>query len=646
MSIFNIALSGFRASEYAKLIISNNVANANNPFYTRRAIDFTEGMGGQLSGVSIGDVSRIVNDAYNQQLLNSKFDIAKAQTYLDRLSHFESYIDNEDTSVIKFINESNNALDAVNATPGSIQGRNHYLNQLDNMVRRFQDVDARLKSDVDNTKREISAGLDKANTILSKIAELNKTIVTQNGQEESTKLPLYDQRDQYLSELAGLIDFEHQVNDEGQVDIQLNNGISLLVNNIPGKLAVFPGGNPSEMEISLQTKNGFEKINPFISSGSIVGLIDYHHILMESQHQIDRIALTIAQKLNVQNKLGIDANGELGGLIFNNTNDSTMVANRYIAKSTNIGSATMSVFIDLPDALLNTEYELQFDSATHYNLIRKSDQQNVGTGDVLGFPHSIIADGFTARIDAGTFNANDTYIITPSKDAARRMNMVMKNGDKLALGLPVITSSAKTNQGNGEMRLDSVIDTSNPAFSVSKQLNPPIRLEFITSTTYQLVNANDNSVLEGGLTYDPVTGSDIFPTAGGYEPGYRVQLTGDMKAGDSFNIQYNTNGLGDSRNGFLVADLYGPSANSPGFTKLYQGFEFDFSAAVNAANVNYESSKILNEQAQFRRDEISAVSLTEEMMNMSRYQEFYMANAQVMSTVSQTMDTLFSLLRG
>ncbi len=76
----------------------------------------------------------------------------------------------------------------------------------------------------------------------------------------------------------------------------------------------------------------------------------------------------------------------------------------------------------------------------------------------------------------------------------------------------------------------------------------------MSDTTYQLVDATTSTVIEGPLAYTS-SGTNIFPTAGGYDPGYLVSLSGEVKAGDSFDLIYNTNGSGDSRNGKLMADL-------------------------------------------------------------------------------------------
>jgi len=646
MSLFDIALSGLRASEYAKHLTASNIANANNPFYSRRGVEFLESSSALFgSGVKVGDVRRIIDDLASQQLIKTKYDFARSKSYFEKISQLEVFIDDEDTSVIKFINESKTALDSLNATPGSVQARKHYLNQLENLANRLHDVDRRLKSEFSETKSAISSSVDQVNQILENLTQINKKVASQNGQGGASNMPLFDQREKLLSDLANLIDFNYEVDDNGELEIQLNNGLSLLVDNRPSKLVMIQTDETQPPSIGVETSSGPTPINDLFKSGSINGLKDYYNSLKDWQVQLDRIALTIGKKLNDQNQLGVDINGELGGLIFDDINAADKTDKRVVANLANGGSGDFTVLIDDSDQLKDSEYELRFTSATDYNLYRKSDGQLLSSGTIGGYPHSVQADGFTINIDAGTFSADDIYTITPTKDAARDLKLAMKNGEKLALGSPIIVSESTQNKGSGEISLDSVIDTDNSSFSLPKQLNPPIRVEFINSTTYQLVNANDNSIIENNLTYDPANGVDVFPTSGGYDPGYRIHLSGQIEAGDTFSINYNADGVGDNRNGLLLGQLYLQSEDTSSFTSLYQGLVLGLSSDVNAAQIRYESDTILQEQAQTRRDDVSGVSLQEEMMNMSRYQEFYMANAQVLDTVNQTMDTIFSLLR-
>lgn len=644
MSLFDISLSGMKAAQFAQLLTANNVANASNPFYTRRGVDFVEAMGGHFSGVKLGDVRRVFSDVHNQQLLNASFQAARSETFYDKMSYLESYFDNEDTSVIRFIEETQKALESLNASPASMEGRNHYLNQLQNMAARLHDADKRLETEFNDNMSEISNEVEQVNDILENIADLNKIILSQSGQDEASQLALYDQREQSLADLGKLIDFDAHIKDNGEVELLLDNGIPLITDATTAKLTIIQGAEASDIQIGIESSTGVTNIDRQFKNGALRGALDYNQELQVTQYQLDRITLTIADRLNRQNQLGIDANAELGGLIFTDINDPSLMTNRVSADSHNTGNASMDVVINSPEVLKDSDYEIKFDNATDYHVVRRSDGQTVTSGSANSFPHTISLDGFSVDITAGSFDQNDSYIISPLKASAQQIDITMRDGAKLALGSPINTSASKNNQGTGSIELTSVVDTSNAAFSLPKHLNPPIRVEFINSTTYNIIDANTNAVIEDNLTYDPVNGSDLFPSTDGFDPGYRIHLQGDIQSGDIFNIDYNTSGQGDNRNGLLLADLYTKTADFPGFTGLYKAFEFNISSAVSSAKLSFDSDNIILEQAQARRDETSAVSLSEEMMNMSRYQEFYMANAKVMDTLNETMTMLFGLL--
>lgn len=646
MSLFDIGLSGLRVSQYAMQLISTNIGHANNPFYSRRDLDIIDtSLGKYGTGVQVGDVRRIVDHIANQQLLKTQFDSAKSQAYFERIALFEEYVDNKDSSVNKFINESLSALEALNATPNSIQSRKNYLNQLQNLVSRVQSTDKRYQSELTDSSKQVDSEINSINQLLQNLADINSKLQVMGTQEQSSSMSLKDERDELLSALASKIDFDLQIAENGEVQIQLSNGSSLLLDSQPVKLIRLQGDDPQEIVLGIDNNGSVSPINKLFKSGSIAGLMDYYETIQESRIELNRISLSIAERLNQQNKLGVDGDGLLGGLLLTDINNNTLQYNRVIAATSNLGTSDMKVAISNTAELKNSDYELRFDSPTHYELIRKSDGVLVQSNNLGALPDTIDVDGFSIEIDSGSFNNGDVYTISPMKNAAKSLELNTSNPIKLALGSPITTSESRDNKGSGKILLDAVVDTDNPAFSTPLQLDPPVRVEFIDSTSYRLVNALDDSIIENNIPYDPLADNQVFPTPGAYDPGYRITLSGQMKADDTFNIEYNSNGLGDNRNGLLLAEQYRSADGRTSFSDMYQQLTLGIATQSQSAKVNYEANIILNEQAQFRRDEHSAVDLEEEMMNLSRYQEYYMANAQILNTVQQTMDTLFSLLR-
>jgi flagellar hook-associated protein 1 FlgK len=319
-----------------------------------------------------------------------------------------------------------------------------------------------------------------------------------------------------------------------------------------------------------------------------------------------------------------------------------------MASSTNTGSGNISVAINTPGQLINSDYQLVFSDATHYSLKRKSDNTVVSSGNITSYPATIQADGFTATISSGTFNAGDVFDIKPTNGALAGIQVLMTDPGKLALGYPVSASASTNNAGQGKITVDSILNTSNSAFSTPGQLNPPIKIVFLSDNSYQIVNATTNAVMEGPITYDSAVNNSIFPTPGGYDPGYRVTLTGTVKQGDTFNIDYNSSPIGDNRNAQQFINLYTNKLVDNGRMTLGEAYHHtasDISMKTSFARGDFESATILFKQAENRYNQVSGVSDMEEMSNLSEYQQSYQACAQVVQVARTIFDTIIGLTR-
>lgn len=650
-SLLNIGLSGIQASQYALNLISNNIANASNPYYARRSFEFFEVPGDKFgAGVRLGDIRRVVDKVAEDDLLSTTQDWAKYAAISERISHLETYVDNDDVSISKYVNQAKSILDTLNTSPASVQSRNAYMYQLQNIANRFKDVGSKVTLEMQQVRDSLTNDVARTNTLLKQLGDVNQKIGVLGTSVTLTSMPLLDQRDRLLDQLSNLISYERYTDDNGSVTLQLTNGYSILAGNQVAQLSIAQQvDNPDGLDIGVQTIDGFQSLTNNITGGAMSGLISYYSdTLATSLKSLDRLALAFSENMNAQNQLGMDLNGNLGGLIFQDINSTTLASGRVMPSSNNQGQADLAVYIEKTGQLQASDYVLQFSDGTHYQLLRISDGTFVQTGELSGLPVDISVDGFMLQINSGNFVAGDQYRLSPTSGGAAQMNMVLGDPSKIALGFPISTAASANNVGNGVIDVTAIVDTGNAAFSIPKQLIPPLRVEFISATTYRLVSAADSSIVADNLTYDPLNGSDVFPTTGGYDPGYRIHLSGNIQAGDTFSIDYNTMGQGDNRNGLLMSALYTQGLidnNQLDFATAYQNFSLDISSATNNTNMNLDASKILKEQAEARRNEVSGVEPEQEVLMLAQFQESYMASAQILNVVKETMDILFSIMR-
>ncbi len=112
------------------------------------------------------------------------------------------------------------------------------------------------------------------------------------------------------------------------------------------------------------------------------------------------------------------------------------------------------------------------------------------------------------------------------------------------------------------------------------------------------------------------------------------------------NGRFNMTDIGSDLSGYDAGDMSIPS-NTEGTT--FDSFYKDLIATVGIdtqdAHRGSENQETLLLQLNQRKDSISGVSIDEEVANLIQYQTAYQANARVMSTLTQMLDTLMNGLR-
>lgn len=104
-------------------------------------------------------------------------------------------------------------------------------------------------------------------------------------------------------------------------------------------------------------------------------------------------------------------------------------------------------------------------------------------------------------------------------------------------------------------------------------------------------------------------------------------------------------GPGDNRNALALQDLQNELTvgGSASFSGAYGAMVSDVGNQTNIAQVNLDARQGLTDQLRAVQQSESGVNLDEEAANLIRYQQFYQANARVISTASTIFDTILGL---
>jgi flagellar hook-associated protein 1 FlgK len=216
------ALSGLGASSRAAETVASNISNATNEGYVPRDVELAARTIGGRGGVSVTGIVRHVDEALLSERRVTDARFAKAETGATFLAKLTQIMGLPDDS-----GALGNVLSEFDASLVSAASRPESTTRLDIAVSRAGDVVAKLNEMSDGIQalreaadRDINVQVDRLNTLLRDVEEINARLVKARGHEEAA---LLDQRDVMISDIAAIVPVKSVA--------RANNGIALYTPN-------------------------------------------------------------------------------------------------------------------------------------------------------------------------------------------------------------------------------------------------------------------------------------------------------------------------------------------------------------------------------------------------------------------------------
>ena len=375
--------------------------------------------------------------------------------------------------------------------------------------------------------------------------------------------------------------------------------------------------------------------------------------------------------MNHQHEIGMDLEGDLGGLFFNDVNDLAVQRSRVVANANNQLPRDGQLAVEITDStkLPAGSWTLQFSGdGRSFELIDKESGKVVNQGRLPDPVQSEISmPGFNIRIEGGTFNAGDKYLIQPSRNAAESIGLQVSREEDLAFASPIRATSGDQNTGTGEIDQGAMLNVRNPftgsllpGFQSAGELaNGPLTIKFQpdpndpSALTFTVTGPPPSNTVVGtpNQPYDPGKINTVFsgdPADGDDYQGFQFKLKGKPGVGDTFEIGYNKNGISDNRNAELLASLGTANTMNGGtqsFTEGYAGVVEAVGVKTRQSQFDLEAGKTLLAQSSAQRESVSGVNLDEEAGKLIQYQAGYNASAQVISVAQDLFNTLLQTFR-
>ncbi len=315
-SLLSIARSALLTHQRALAVTANNVANANTPGYSRQRLDLvqetplwtTDGLVGR--GVTDLGVSRARDRFWDATFRRQSGLLGGSGTLRDALGQIEAAMNEpSDSGIVAALDEFFKAYGDLANDPTSAAGRGMVRQAAIRLVDQLHQLDAQLASVTQNAVEKMRAQVDQANSLLRRIADLNRQIIAARGPNGSAPA-LEDERDLLVDQLSALVGVRVLDHPDGTITV------------MAGDTVVVDGATYQTLTLTLLGGGGYGlglatggAVNP--QSGSLKALSDLTSTTLPGyQAQLDALAQSLVTAVNAVHVWGYNLAGATGTNFF------------------------------------------------------------------------------------------------------------------------------------------------------------------------------------------------------------------------------------------------------------------------------------------------------------------------------------------
>src|SRR6185437_10757918 len=219
------ALSALQTNQSALGVVSNNIANLNTPGYARRVVNEQAlSSNGQLMGVDIASVQRVVNQFLTQENLTAKGTSSQYNTEAQLFSQLNGLLGGpgDNQSLATGLTNLQAALATASQTgvASALSGLAHTIANASNTI-------TSLQGQID---QQVVSAVPSVNNLIKQVYDLNQQIMGSNASGGDGSSTLFDQRDSVLQSLGQMIGINVTPQANGSVFVSTSDGVNLISN--------------------------------------------------------------------------------------------------------------------------------------------------------------------------------------------------------------------------------------------------------------------------------------------------------------------------------------------------------------------------------------------------------------------------------
>jgi flagellar hook-associated protein 1 len=599
LNALHVGQSGLNVARTVVENTMNNIANENTPGYKKRVVDVSElaHVDSRIygRGVTVDGTFRVTD----QYVFNNLLKEQGKESYLNELSSMladvESvFFETDESGLSSDLDRFFQAIEDLRANPYNEIAKNHLINSSSIMVQDLNNIYSGIQDKEEATKNEIYENVDRINQILQDIGSLNEQINKRLVEPND----LMDKRDQLETELAKYIDIEVDRRDDYEL-------------KIGGMVAV-------RYSTNIHTLAVVEKYIPqqdFYSKPDRTSNIDMSGGADTITYKFDTLGIEKSVTIgdNIAGFGVVDATNQIRALVYTINSDSNLQGNIRAYNGTDEEYEDVNTLLNdnTSDKFLMIKSVVDGENGKFDGRILVSDSTDPN------FVPKLIETNATRSINA----ANDIHLEIFDKE------LTITSGSLKAMTANLTTNSENNKFGTYKNMLDNFAQT-------------------LVDITSSFVRHPDNSYTFGekaiDLTTNTATNIGLFSGSNvrslKFNKDAVVALTQE-KLDYLAQLQWKT----DIRFDGLAQN--NDSTIGTSFSKFYQTLLVRVSGDKQGNDFLLKTQEAVSESLKNSYDKLTKVDKDEEMINLIKYQAAYEANAKIITTVDEMIQTILGLKR-
>lgn len=482
--LLSIGVSGLGAYQRALSTTSNNIANLQTEGYVRQRAVLESASQDTTSRISLGngvrfsEVQRLYDQFAEESLQRTGSSLKSQESLLSQLQSLQDAIGSSEAGLHGAFQAFFDAARELEAAPASPGSRSGFLAAAEGIAMRMREL-GRTGEDLNKqTKVQIETSVEKVNSYLNELADLNLQLAKRANDSEQP-MQLLDRRDASLKALSEEIGVT--------VSLAKNGSVAIYAGDSASGVALVEGGRARTLSVTFDdydyAKSEFvldaasqPTVLGGISSGLIGGLLSFRgQSLGPTIGKLDDLALAFGGAVNRVHKEGINSKGEPGQDVFYIGPDFK------IDGVANAGTARLSVEVVDPKFAQAHGYQLSYDTGNARWTVK-----DVQTGDVTAGSSPLVFQGLRFTV-LGEPKNGDTFRVTPQMHPALTFKTLIKDGGDVASAARLMVQASGNNSGDALADVKLVSPRPGAAFRTLADLLPestrPTEQSFTLDTT-------------------------------------------------------------------------------------------------------------------------------------------------------------------